>query len=159
MSEQQAQAPVFTIEKIYVKDVSLESPNAPQVFLEHDNPTVEMQLRTEATGIEEGLFESVVTVTVTAKLADKTMFLIEAAQAGIFQIRNLPTDNLDPILGVACPNILFPYVRETISDLVTRAGFPPVLLAPVNFEAMYHQRLQAQAEAQQGQASGEIPIQ
>mgnify|MGYP000875019461 FL=1 len=157
MNEQQA--PVFSIEKVYAKDISLEIPNAPQVFLERDNPAIEMQLHSEASNIEEGLYEVVVTVTITAKLGEKTMFLVEAAQAGIFQIRNLPVDNIDPILGVACPNIIFPYARETISDLVTRAGFPPVLLAPVNFEAMYQQRIQAQQQAQQGHPAGEIPIQ
>lgn len=152
------QAPVFSIEKVYAKDISLEIPNAPQVFLERENPAIEMQLQSEASNIEEGLYEVVVTITVTAKLGEKTVFLVEAAQAGIFQLRNIPAENLDPILGVACPNIIFPYVRETISDLVTRAGFPPVLLAPVNFEAMYQQRIQAQ-QAQQGRPSGEIPIQ
>ncbi len=157
MSEQQE--PVFNIEKVYAKDISLEIPNAPQIFLERENPGIEMQLQTEAANIDEGLYEVVVTVTVTAKLAEKTMFLVEVAQAGIFQIRNLPTDNIEPILGVACPNIVFPYLRETVSDLITRAGFPPVLLAPINFEAMYAQRLQAQDQAQQGQATGEIPIQ
>ncbi len=158
MNEQQneQQAPVFSIEKVYAKDISLEIPNAPQVFLERENPSIEMQLHTEAANMEEGLYEVVVTVTVTAKLAEKTVFLVEAAQAGIFQLRNLPVENLDPILGVACPNILFPYVRETISDLVTRAGFPPVLLAPVNFEAMYAQRIQAQQQAQQGVPAGEM---
>jgi len=157
MSEQQA--PVFSIEKVYAKDISLESPNAPQVFLERENPTIEMQLHSEASNIEEGLYNVVLTVTVTAKLGEKTMFLVEAGQGGIFQIRNIPQENIDPILSVACPNILFPYVRETISDLVTRAGFPPVLLAPVNFEGMYQQRLQAQQEPQQTHQSGEIPIQ
>ncbi len=159
MTEQQTAEPIFSIEKIYTRDISLESPNAPQIFLERENPTVEMQLRNEASNLEEGLYDVLLTVTVTAKVGDKTMFLAEAGQAGIFQIRNLPADNLEPVLGATCPNILFPYVRETISDLVTRAGFPPVLLAPVNFEAMYLQRLQAQQEALQGQSSGEIPIQ
>ncbi len=158
MSEQQ-QEPIFSIEKVYAKDISMEIPNAPQVFLERENPGIEMQLQTEAANIDEGLYEVVVTVTVTAKLAEKVMFLVEVAQAGIFQLRNLPTDNIEPILGVACPNIVFPYLRETVSDLITRAGFPPVLLAPINFEAMYAQRLQAQEQAQQGQATGAIPIQ
>ncbi len=165
MSEQQTQqaqenaAPVFTIEKIYTKDISLESPNAPQIFLEQASPSIEIQLRTEAAALEDGIFDVLLTVTVTAKIAEKTMFLVEAGQGGIFQIRNLPVENMEPLLGVACPNILFPYARETISDLVTRAGFPPVLLAPVNFEAMYAQRLQAQQEAMQAQATGEVPIQ
>lgn len=148
MSEQQA--PVFSIEKLYAKDISLEIPNAPQIFLERDNPAVELQISNDGNKIDEGLYEVTVRVTVTAKLAEKTVFLVEVAQAGIFQIRNLPDDNLDPVLGVACPNIIFPYARETVSDLVTRAGFPPVLLAPINFEALYQQRLQAQAEQANG---------
>lgn len=143
MSDQQEQ-PVFSIEKIYVKDMSLEIPRAPQVFLEREQPEIEMQLHTNAAPIEAGIFESSVTVTITAKLADKTMFLAEATQAGIFQIRNVPSEELDPILGIACPNILFPYIRETISDMVNRAGFPPVILSPINFESIYQQR---QAEA------------
>lgn len=154
MSEQQA--PVFSIEKVYAKDVSLEIPNAPQVFLERENPTIELQLHDGASTIEDGLYEVVVTATVTAKIGENTMFLVEVAQAGIFQIRNLPVENIEPVLGVACPNIIFPYLRETVSDLVTRAGFPPVLLAPINFEALYQQRMQAQ---QQAQANGELPIQ
>ena len=106
MSEQQA--PVFTIEKVYAKDISLEIPNAPQVFLSQDNPAIEMQLQTEAANIEDGLYEVTVTVTITAKHADKTVFLVEVGQAGIFQLRNLPTDNIEPILGVACPTSCFP---------------------------------------------------
>ncbi|HUW35691.1 MAG TPA: protein-export chaperone SecB [Rhodocyclaceae bacterium] len=149
-----SEAPVFNIEKIYAKDLSLEIPHAPQVFLERDAPEIEVQLHTAGNAIDEGLFEVVLTVTVTAKLAEKTLFLVEAGQAGIFQLRNVPQEDIDPILSVACPNILFPYVRETISDLVVRAGFPPVLLAPVNFEAMYQQRQLAQQ-----QAPTEVPIQ
>jgi len=142
---QQAQ---FSIEKIYVKDLSLEIPNAPQIFLQRDQPEIQIQLHTEGTGIDEGVFQCLLTVTVTAKIGDKTMFLVEAAQGGIFQIRNVPQQDLDPILAIACPNILFPYARETISDTVNRAGFPPVLLAPVNFEALYQQRLEQQAAQQ-----------
>ncbi|MBK6971540.1 MAG: protein-export chaperone SecB [Candidatus Methylophosphatis roskildensis] len=140
---QQAQ---FSIEKIYVKDLSLEVPNAPQVFLQRDQPEVQVQLHTEGSGVDEGVFQCLLTVTVTAKLGDKTMFLVEAAQGGIFQIRNVPQQDLEPILSIACPNILFPYVRETISDTINRAGFPPVLLAPVNFEALYQQRLEQVAQ-------------
>lgn len=140
---QQAQ---FSIEKIYVKDLSLEVPNAPQVFLQRDQPEVQVQLHTEGSGIDEGVFQCLLTVTVTAKVGDKTMFLVEAAQGGIFQIRNVPQQDLDPILSIACPNILFPYVRETISDTINRAGFPPVLLAPVNFEVLYQQRLEQAAQ-------------
>lgn len=139
---EQAQA-VFQIEKIYVKDLSLELPNAPQVFLQGENPQLEIEVQNGAQQFAEGLYEVVVTVTVTARAGDKTLFLAEAAQAGIFQVRGVPTEDLDPLLGIACPSILYPYVRESISDLVTRGGFPPVLLAPVSFEALYAQRRQA----------------
>jgi preprotein translocase subunit SecB len=147
------QQPVFAIEKIYVKDLSLEIPNAPMVFLERSQPEISVQLHTDGGGLSEGMYHVVLTVTVTAKLADKTLFLVEAGQAGIFQIRNVPQQDIEPILAIACPNILFPYARETISDAVTRAGFPPVLLAPVNFEAVYQQRQQQQ------QRPAEVPIQ
>lgn len=145
MSDAQQQQPVFSIEKIYVKDLSLEIPHAPQVFLQRETPQVDVQLHNQGGAMEDGLYETVLTVTVTAKLAEeKTLFLVEAAQAGIFQIRNVPQDDLEPILGITCPNILFPYVREVISDVVSRAGFPPVLLNPVNFEVLYQQRLAEQ---------------
>jgi len=140
-----AQQPSFQIEKIYVKDVSLEIPNAPQVFLEAQGPQLEIQVRNEAQQFAEGLFEVVVTVTVTAKAGEKTLFLAEAAQAGIFAVRGVPQAEIEPVLAIACPTILYPYARETISDLVTRGGFPPVLLAPVSFEAIYAQRAQQQA--------------
>src|SRR5688572_520057 len=144
MSEQ-PQA-TFQIEKIYVKDVSLEIPNAPQIFTQQAQPQVEVRLDTAATPFSEGYYEASVSATVTAKVGDKTLFLAEAVQAGIFQMRNVPPDDLRPLLGIACPTILFPYLRETISDLVVRGGFPPVLLAPVSFEALYVQRLQGQPE-------------
>ena len=141
MSEEQQQQPTFSIEKIYVKDLSLEIPHAPLIFMQRDTPHIDVQLHNEGGMVEEGIYEIVLTVTVTAKLAeDKTLFLVEVAQAGIFQIRNIPQTDLEPIIGITCPNILFPYVRETISDMVSRAGFPPVLLNPVNFELMYQQR-------------------
>jgi preprotein translocase subunit SecB len=152
MSEQQQ--PVFSIEKIYVKDLSIELPNAPQCFLERDSAQIEVQMGSAGTTVGEGTFEVVLTITVTAKIGDKTQFLVEVAQAGIFVIQNVPEGEIEPIVAVACPNILFPYARETVSDAVTRAGFPPVLLAPVNFEAVYRQRL----EAQQG-APREVSIQ
>ena len=141
------QQPSFQIEKIYVKDISLEIPNAPQVFLEAQGPQLEIQVRNESAQFAEGLYEVVITVTVTAKAGDKTMFLAEASQAGIFSLRDVPQDDLEPLLAVACPTILYPYARETISDLVTRGGFPPVLLAPVSFEAIYAQRQQQQGAA------------
>jgi preprotein translocase subunit SecB len=145
MSEQ-PQA-TFQIEKIYVKDVSLEIPNAPQIFTQQAQPQVEVRLDTAATPFSEGYYEASVSATVTAKVGDKTLFLAEAVQAGIFQMRNVPPDDLRPLLGIACPTILFPYLRETISDLVVRGGFPPVLLAPVSFEALYVQRLQQEQQS------------
>jgi preprotein translocase subunit SecB len=141
MSDQQ---PVFSIEKIYVKDLSLEVPNAPQVFMSNDAPQLEVQLSQAVQSMDGALFEVTLKVTVTAKAGDKTVFLVEVAQAGIFQIRNVPQAELDPILGMVCPNVLFPYARETVSDTVNRAGFPPVLLAPVNFEALHQQRMTEQ---------------
>jgi preprotein translocase subunit SecB len=145
MSDAQNQ-PVFSIEKLYVKDISLEIPNAPQVFLERDAPQIDIQLHHESQNVEEGVYQTVLTVTVTAKVKEKTLFLAEVGQAGIFVIRNIPAGDLDPILGIACPNILYPYVREVVSDVVARAGFPPVVLSPVNFEGLYQAQKQAQAE-------------
>ena len=147
MSDAQNQ-PVFSIEKLYVKDVSLEIPNAPQVFLERETPQVDIQLHHESKPVEEGVYQTLLTVTVTAKAKEKTLFLAEVGQAGIFVIRNIPEADMEPVLGIACPNILYPYVREVISDLVGRAGFPPVVLSPVNFEALYQAQKQAQAEQQ-----------
>ena len=141
----QAQGATFQIEKLYLKDLSLEVPNAPQVFLEPQQPELEVQVRNEAAPISEGMFEAVVTVTVTARSGEKTVFLAEAAQAGIFTIRGVPEQELEPVLAIGCPTILFPYVREAISDVVTRAGFPPVVLSPVSFEQIFMQRQQAQA--------------
>ncbi len=152
----QAESPVFAIEKLYVKDLSVEVPNAPQIFLEQTSPQVDIQLRSEGSGLGDGMFEVVLTVTVTAKLEDdKTVFLVEAGQAGVFQIRNVPEENLEPLLAIACPNVLFPYAREVVSSAIARAGFAPVVLQPVNFEALYMAR---QAEAQQADAN-EVPIQ
>jgi preprotein translocase subunit SecB len=144
MSDQQ---PVFTIEKIYVRDLSIEVPNAPQVFLNRETPSIEVQIQSKANTIGEGMFEVALTVTVSAKQGETAFFLVEVVKAGIFQIRNVPEQDMEPILAVACPNILFPYARETVSDAINRAGFPPVLLAPVNFEGLYQQRL---AEQEQG---------
>ncbi|BBJ23304.1 protein-export chaperone SecB [Candidatus Nitrotoga sp. AM1P] len=153
MSEEAAseqQQPLFNIEKLYVKDLSLESPNAPSIFLERENPNIELQLNTQSHFMEEGLYEVTVTVTVTAKLPekDKVMFLIEAKQAGIFQVRNLPPDELESVLAIICPNILYPYLREVVSNMAIHAGFTPVLLNPINFEALYQQQKQQLAQAQ-----------
>jgi len=132
-------APVFSIEKLFVKDISLEIPNAPQVFLEREVPTVDIQLHHNSSQVDQDVYMTVLTVTVTAKSKDKTLFLVEVGQAGVFVIRNVQRQDLDPILGIACPNLLFPYAREVVSDLTSRAGFPPVVLNPVNFESIYQQ--------------------
>lgn len=158
MSEQQ-QAPSFSIEKLYLKDLSVEVPNAPEIFLEQDAPQVEIQLQTNGQNLGSGAYEVVLTVTVTARIGEKTVFLVEVGQAGIFRIVNVSEDNMEPLIAVACPNILFPYAREVVSEAVTRAGFSPVVLQPVNFEGMYLSRLQ-EVEAQAA-ASGphEVPVQ
>ncbi len=148
---QEQAAPLFNIEKLYVKDMSLEVPGAPAIFLQRENPHIDLQLQTRATAVEEGVFEVEVTVTVTAKLPEKdqVMFLIEAKQAGIFQVRNLPPQEMETVLAVVCPNLLYPYLREVVSDMAVRGGFAPVLLNPINFDAIYQQqKQQAQAQAE-----------
>jgi preprotein translocase subunit SecB len=150
------QQPVFGIEKLYVKDLSVEVPNAPQCFLEREAPEIQVQLATTGTAVGDAIFDVALTVTVTAKIGEKTLFLVEVAQAGLFQIRNIPEQELEPIVAVACPNILFPYAREVVSDAVNRAGFPPVILAPVNFENIYRQRLEQQAQAGAADAPTQI---
>ncbi|MBV8466061.1 MAG: protein-export chaperone SecB [Burkholderiales bacterium] len=150
MSDQQTQ-PIFSIEKLYVKDLSLEVPNAPLIYTQPTQPEVELNIHNEAIVVdaEGGLFEATLTITVKATAGERTAFLVEVAQSGLFTIKNVPEEDMQPILGVACPNILFPYVREVVSDLVTRAGFPPVVLAPLNFDVLYTQRLaEMQREAQ-----------
>lgn len=151
MSEQQ---PTFAIERIYLRDLSLEVPNAPQVFLEHEAPKIDVSLRNEARAVGDELYEVVLTATVTAKIKEKTAFLIEVAQAGVFQIRNFPQHELEAILGVTCGNILFPYLREVVSSAVARGGFPPFFLSHLSFEALYQQHLLQQ---QQQRAAGASP--
>ena len=137
--------PVFNLQRIYLKDLSLEQPNSPQILLDQTQPQVDINLGISAEGVAEGVFEVCVTATVTTKVADKVLFLVEAKQAGIFEIRNVPQEQMDPIIGIACPTMIYPYLRAIVSDICTRAGFPPILLTEVNFQAMY--------EAQQEQAA------
>jgi len=145
--------PMFQIQRIYLKDLSLEQPNSPQILLEQGQPAVEINLTLGAEPIADGMYEVIVMATVTTKVNDKTLFLVEAKQGGIFEIRNIPEDQLKQILGIACPNIVYPYLRAIVSDVCTRAGFPPVMLSEVNFQAMYEAQ-QAQANAQLGGAAG-----
>ena len=148
------QQPVFQIQRVYLKDLSLEQPNSPAIFLEQDGPAIEVSVDVGAEALAEGVYESTVTITVTAKIKDKVAFLVEGKQAGIFEARNIPDEQLDPLLGIGCPNIIYPYLRANIADAITRAGFPPVHLAEINFEVFYQQRLQALAEEQQQGGSG-----
>lgn len=150
--EQQAPQMTFNIEKIYVKDLSVEVPNAPAVYLERETPQISVELGTQGNAIGEDIYECSIKVTVTAKLADKNMFLVECEQAGIFRIAGLSQEQLSMAVGIGCPNILFPYARETVSDVIQRAGFPPLHLAPVNFEAEYMMRQQQAAAQAQGGA-------
>jgi preprotein translocase subunit SecB len=144
--------PVFQIQRVYMKEASLEQPNSPAILLEQEQPTVDIQLGVEAQPAAEGVFEVTVSATVTTKIKDRTVFLVEVKQAGIFEIRNLPNEQMQAVMGIACPQIVYPYLRGNVADVITRAGFPPVHLAEINFQAMYEQQ-QAQ---QQQQGSGII---
>ena len=144
---EQAQGPVFSIQRMYLKGMSVELPNAPQIFLESAQPSVDVQLDVASAVVVDGIQEIVVTVTVTTRSGDKTAFLVEAAQAGIFEIRNVPDEQMPILLNVVCPNIIFPYLRANLADAIQRTGFPPIHLNEINFEAFYHQRKQALAEA------------
>ena len=138
--------PVFQIQRVYLKDVSLEQPNSPAILLNQEQPGVDIQLGVEAAPVSDGLFEVTVTATVHAKIGEQTMFLVEAKQAGIFELRNMPAEQVGAVLGIACPQIVYPYLRSNVSDVIQRGGFPPVHLAEINFQAMYEQQ-QAQAAA------------
>ncbi|AJC15841.1 MULTISPECIES: protein-export chaperone SecB [Pandoraea] len=147
--------PFFSIQRAYLKDLSLEQPNSPAIFLEQEMPTVEVQLDVAAERLAEEIFEVAVIATVTAKIKDKVAFLVEGKQAGIFEIRNVPVEQLDPLIGIACPTIVYPYLRANVADTISRAGFQPIHLAEVNFQALYEQRLAQLAEQQA--ANGETP--
>ncbi|WP_028996408.1 protein-export chaperone SecB [Azohydromonas australica] len=152
MADDQEQNPVFQIQRMYLKDLSLEQPNSPQILTEQTPPQVEINLGLSAETITDGIYEVCVTATVTTKIGEKTLFLVEAKQAGIFEIRNIPQDQLQAIIGIACPGMVYPYLRAIISDICTRAGFPPVMLAEVNFQAMYEAQQQQLAAQGNGVA-------
>lgn len=144
-----AQAPVFQLQRVYLKDASLELPNAPKIFLDQEAPQIDVQLEVTHDRVLEGIYEVVVRVTATARVQDKVLFLVEGKQAGIFEMRGIPNEQFDAIAGIVCPNIVYPYLRANIADLITRTGLPPIHLAEINFEAMYQQKLaQQQAGAQ-----------
>jgi preprotein translocase subunit SecB len=144
--------PVFQIQRVYMKEASLEQPNSPAILLEQEQPSVDIQLGVEAQQAADGMFEVSVAATVTTKIKDRTVFLCEIKQAGIFEIRNVPAEQMQAVMGIACPQIVYPYLRANVADVITRAGFPPVHLAEINFQAMYEQQQQAD---QQQQAGGE----
>lgn len=139
--------PVFQIQRVYLKDMSLEQPNSPAILLENAQPQVDIQLGVETASVADGLYETSVTVTVTTSLSGKTLFLVEAKQAGIFEIRNVGQEQLAPILGITCPQIIYPYLRGNVGDIITRAGFPAVHLAEINFQAMYESQMAQMAQA------------
>ena len=139
--------PVFQIQRVYLKDMSLEQPNSPEILLNQEQPGVEIQLGVDAKPVAEGLFEVTVMATVHTKIEDKTVFLVEAKQAGIFEVRNIADEQMGSLLGIACPQIVYPYLRSNVADIIQRGGFPPVHMAEINFQAMYEQQQQAQATA------------
>jgi preprotein translocase subunit SecB len=142
----ETQDPIFQIQRVYLKEASLEQPNSPAILLEQTQPTVDIQLGVNAAPVADGVFEVTVTATVQTKINDKTVFLVEATQAGIFEVRNLPPEQMGPIMGIACPQIVYPYLRGNVADLIQRAGFPPVHLSEINFQAMYEQQQQQKAD-------------
>ena len=148
----QDQNPVFQIQRIYLKDLSLEQPNSPQILLEQQQPQVEINLGMGAEPVADGIFEVTVTATVTTKIKDKTLFLVEAKQAGIFEIRHVPQDQMQGILSIVCPQMVYPYLRAIVSDVCTRAGFPPIMLTEVNFQAMNEAQLAQSAQGGNGSA-------
>ena len=155
MADDTPPIPTFQIQRLYLKDLSLEQPNSPQILLEQGQPQVEINLTLGAGPIADGMYEVTVMATVTTKINDKTLFLVEAKQGGIFEIRNVPEEQLKQILGIACPNIVYPFLRAIVADVCTRAGFPPVMLSEVNFQAMYEaQQAQAAAETNDGASNG-----
>jgi preprotein translocase subunit SecB len=139
--------PVFNIQRVYLKEISLEQPNSPAIFLETEQPQIAVQISIENLQLADGIFETCVTIGVHATINEKTVFLVEAKQAAIFEARNIPEDQIAQVLGISCPTIIYPYLRSNIADMITRAGFPPVHLTEVNFQTMYEQQL---AEAAAG---------
>jgi preprotein translocase subunit SecB len=144
------QAPVFQIQRVYLKESSLEQPNSPEILLVQEQPAVDIQIGIEAKPAADGVFEVCVTATVHTKIKEKTVFLVEAKQAGIFEVRNLGEEQVSQILGIACPQIVYPYLRGNVADLIQRAGFPPVHLTEINFQAMYDQQRMQAAGAPEG---------
>jgi preprotein translocase subunit SecB len=140
----QQQQGQFAIQRIYCKDISFETPNSPMIFQEEWQPQADLQIDTKSSDLGNGVYDVSLGITATVKVGDKVAFLVEVNQCGIFSATGIPEEQLGPMLGAFCPNILFPYAREAISDISSRGGFPPLLLSPVNFDALYAQRMQQQ---------------
>ncbi|MGN6579315.1 MAG: protein-export chaperone SecB [Bordetella sp.] len=158
-TQQESDAPAFNMQRVYLKDLSLEMPNAPHVFLEQETPQVEVSVNVGGQRLAETVFESTVTATVTTRINDKVLYLVEATQAAIFELANIPVEQMDPILGIVCPTMVYPYLRANVADAITRTSLPPLHLAEVNFQALYEQQiaqLQQQGDAADGNDSGII---
>ena len=153
MSDQNENQPTFNMQRVYLKDYSVEVPNAPHIFLEQEGPQVEVSINVGGQRLAETIFESSITITLTTKINDKVLYLIEATQAGIFEMANIPDEQIDPLVGIVCPTMLYPYLRSNVADAITRTSMPPLHLAEVNFQALYEQRM-AEMANQQGQAGG-----
>ena len=144
---QNPNAPVFNMQRVYLKDLSLEMPHAPNIFLEQEGPQVEVAINVGGQALAETVFESTITVTVTTRIGDKVLYLVEATQGGVFEIANVPAEQLDPLMGIVCPTMLYPYLRANIADAITRTSLPPLHLAEVNFQALFEQRMAEAAQA------------
>lgn len=158
-NQQESDAPAFNMQRVYLKDLSLEMPNAPHIFLEQETPQVEVSVNVGGQRLAETVFESTVTATVTTRINDKVLYLVEATQAAIFELANIPAEQMDPILGIVCPTMVYPYLRANVADAITRTSLPPLHLAEVNFQALYEQQiaqLQQQGDAANGSDSGII---
>ena len=146
--EEQKAAPVFSMQRNYVKDLSIEMPHAPEIFLEQEAPSVSVDINVGAKRLAQTVYEATVTATVTTRIEDKVLYLVEATQGGIFEIDNVPTEQLDPLLGIVCPTMIYPYLRSTVADAITRTSLPALHLSEVNFQSLYEQRLAEQRAAQ-----------
>ncbi len=150
--------PVFQIQRMYLKDLSLEVPHAPEIFLEQGQPAVEVSIDSSAAALADGIYEVTVVVTLTTRVnGEKVVFLVEAKQGGIFELRNIPEEQMAIVLNIVCPNAIYPYLRSNVADVIQRTGFPPIHLAEINFEVLYQQKLAAQvaqAEGEQGKSNG-----
>ncbi len=156
MAENETPQPQFALQRVYVKDASIEVPNAPAIFTQEWQPEIKLDLNTGARRLDDKHFEVFVKVTVTASLGEDTAFLVEVMQCGLFLAENIPDEQLKPMMGAMCPNILFPYLRESVDSMVIKGGFPALMLAPINFDALYQQRLQQEAqEAVEGEGESE----